>query len=317
MWSGSPGHQSLYVRHEDDGATVVTVDGNTVADGKVGVVAERRRQARQVLAYYSAPPGVAPATEPSTSRGIDVSDCQGPLDWHAAKRAGFAWMVAKLSDGRDLDDAGPAHVKAARDAGLRVGSYHFWIPWRSCKEQIEALACGCDLAGLGDGDLAPVLDVESWRQSDPTLSREARARRRASPGWVPGILELADAVALRYGAVWLYHNEADFELMGRPSALTRWPLWAADYRDAAPAWAPWVAWQQTGSGRVLGAYDGPLDLSVARAALPTIGGPDVRGLELDDETLARVATSLAFDAEAHRADRARQIQLATDRGRYG
>lgn len=53
MWRGDLGHQSLFVREEN--GIVVSIDGNTTANGVSGVVAEKRRPRAEVLAFYESP----------------------------------------------------------------------------------------------------------------------------------------------------------------------------------------------------------------------------------------------------------------------
>ena len=199
-------------------------------------------------------------------RGIDVSDIQEPtlFNYHAARMEGFEFLVAKLSDGIDTDSAGSAHLLRARDAGLICGGYHFFIPWRPVDNQLEAFKRAAALANYGrDGDMAPWLDIESWKGKS--------GNHQAAPSWSQPAFELAKAIKDHFGRVLIYINQADYVAMGRPGWIKLADLVVAHY--GVPAGQPWAQkWliHQHKVERVEGVYSGPIDQNVAKRPLPLL-----------------------------------------------
>lgn len=91
-------------------------------------------------------------------RGIDVSHHQGNIDWQKvgeAKDLEFAFL--KATEGLDLnDDRFATNLNGARNAGLKVGAYHFFLPNEDGLRQFNHFfrVVGKDI------DLKPVLDLE-------------------------------------------------------------------------------------------------------------------------------------------------------------
>ena len=93
--------------------------------------------------------------------GIDVSHHNKVDDWHAVRGNNITFTSVKLTDGVDfVDGQAPAHVSGARDAGIRVGGYHFarkediGTQVGLFAEQLHAWAL------LSPTSLAPMLDME-------------------------------------------------------------------------------------------------------------------------------------------------------------
>jgi GH25 family lysozyme M1 (1,4-beta-N-acetylmuramidase) len=98
------------------------------------------------------------------AKGIDVSNNNGHVDFSRVHKAGYRFVWAKASEGSTFTDAFfLPNVEAARRVGLKVGGYHFLRPKAGAgAAEIEArhFASRLRAAGIGIGDLLPVVDVE-------------------------------------------------------------------------------------------------------------------------------------------------------------
>lgn len=219
-------------------------------------------------------------------QGLDVSMCQGRVDWPAVYDLGCRFAFVKCSEGNKgadpvigqpefyvdhkraagvvgVDPLFDVNVARARAAGLLVGAYHFAYPLpplagNPVRDPEQQAKFAYDLAGgLGsfDGDLPPMLDLEWPPPPDmPTWGCNAKQIRT----WG---LDCLDAMAGFNGCTPLLYTYPDFwHAIGGPSepAFARYPLVMASYpvpaawpaaTAKAPTLAPWASplfWQITG-----------------------------------------------------------------------
>jgi hypothetical protein len=182
------------------------------------------------------------------------------VDYHAARAAGYQWVQVRMSDGIDPDRSAAEHVARARAAGLAVGGYHFFIPWRPVADQACAYYLAATEAGLHAGDLLPWLDVETWQG--------ASGRHVASPSWSPIAQELAEIIADEHGGCLVYGCVSDWALMGRPAWYSEQRIVAADYsrpagQPRAPGGGAWDIHQHR-VAPLPGICEQPIDQCVAR-----------------------------------------------------
>lgn len=159
--------------------------------------------------------------------------------------------------GREIDVYCVEHSKRAKAAGVSVGLYTFFHPSQPAERQIDLTIEAHDRCGLGVGDLAPALDVES-------ITNGAQCTK----AWVEPAKEILEALTERYETAIRYHNVSDWYSLGRPTSLQQWDLWLADYTP--PADLPCLLWQQK-SAKVDGYGSIILDQNVAYGPLRTIG----------------------------------------------
>lgn len=70
--------------------------------------------------------------------GIDVSKHNGDIDFDQVSDDNYQFVFIKASEGKTYqDDAFERNYAGARDAGLKVGAYHFFRKNRSGKEQAD------------------------------------------------------------------------------------------------------------------------------------------------------------------------------------
>ncbi len=182
-------------------------------------------------------------------RGIDVSHHQGLIDWRAVAADDVVFAYLKASEGGDhADSRFAANWRAARQAGLRVGAYHYFTLCRSGAEQARNFLA----ATPPDADaLPPVVDLEfggncGTRPDGATLRRELDAflgpvEQRTGR---PAVLYMTDEFRAAYG-----------------KALPDRPQWRRSIVFAPWGGQAWTIWQFHNRGRVEG-IKGPVDLNL-------------------------------------------------------
>ena len=202
----------------------------------------------------------------SWARGIDVSSYQTLIDWQKVAANGVSFVIARASVSIYRDKLFEAHIAGAKAAGLLVGAYHFFAPWRSVTTQVELILSQMNLAL----DLPFVLDVEAL----------APKPMKGAPLPVPvSKLQLIQRTAaclqqleLRLGKrPTLYTYSAFDQEYNLGATFGRdYHLHIADYREGPPtisaAWGSYAFHQYAGNGgRQLG-VTGPCDLDVFRGS---------------------------------------------------
>lgn len=90
--------------------------------------------------------------------GIDVSHHTGQIDWNKIKEQGVEFAYIKSTEGTTFLDARYMfNIQKAREAGIKVGAYHFFRFNQSGQKQADFYLSKVDVLNL---DLPPVIDVE-------------------------------------------------------------------------------------------------------------------------------------------------------------
>lgn len=102
--------------------------------------------------------------------GIDVSRHNGDIDFEQVRDDDYQFVFIKASEGKTYrDDAFAKNYKKAKQAGLKVGAYHFFRKNRTGKEQAD------NLLGVIKGkkfDLPLVIDLEDDWGNGATVGRD-------------------------------------------------------------------------------------------------------------------------------------------------
>ena len=107
--------------------------------------------------------------------GIDVSKHNGKIDFEKVRDDNYQFVFIKASEGKTYrDDAFASNYKAAREAGLKVGAYHFFRKNRTGEEQAANLLNAIKGKEL---DLPLVIDLEDDWGNGATTSRETALKR--------------------------------------------------------------------------------------------------------------------------------------------
>lgn len=195
--------------------------------------------------------GLQVCAKGSTSKGIDVSEHNGHVDWAEVKASGRTFAFARVSDGLDyVDTEFAANWAGMKAAGLVRGAYQYFRPGQDPVQQANLLLS--KIGTLGPGDLPPVIDVETANgQSGTTVVNGVRA-------WV-------DRVKAQTGRDPIIYAAAGFwDTLPSTAQFAPYPLWVANYGQQCPylpgTWTKWSFWQSSESGSVPG-VSGAVDLN--------------------------------------------------------
>ena len=97
-------------------------------------------------------------------RGLDVSEFQGEIDWEKVYTDGKRAVYIRSSLGSDyIDSRFEENYAGAKEAGLKVGFYHYVTARNTSEAQSQALFFANVIRGkLSDCKL--VMDFEKFRQ---------------------------------------------------------------------------------------------------------------------------------------------------------
>ena len=188
---------------------------------------------------------------------VDISAHQGANPpWQAMKDAGAVAVICKATEGQDfVDKRWAANAREAAEAGLMVGSYHFFRPhWSDPLVQ----ARDYHAAAFDRTALNPVCDFEMQENVDGTVCVERAV------AFCEEVERLWKKACLVYcGPGFIGGLKANPAVLAK---LARFPLWLADYRDAPHVMAPWsdYAGHQFDDGHKVRIAGVPLDLSFFR-----------------------------------------------------
>jgi lysozyme len=181
-------------------------------------------------------------------RGIDVSHHQGVIDWQAVADDDVGFAYIKASEGGDYVDKDFAtNVRAARDAGIAVGAYHFFTMCRPGAEQAANFLAQVKAVGAM---LPPAVDLEYEGNCASRPDAKSVAEELAA------FLALVEAALGKQAVFYLtygFYDDYAASLPERP-LWTRWIAWH-------PADEDWLIWQYHDKGTVKG-IAGDVDLNV-------------------------------------------------------
>jgi lysozyme len=187
--------------------------------------------------------------------GVDVSRWQGDIDWARLRSQGANFAFIKATDGGDhLDPMFAKNWKAAADAGIKRGAYHFFYWCRTASSQADWFIRNVPKE---PGALPPVIDVE-WNHLSSCKRRPSRA----------DVLEkmqvFMDRLERHYGQKPIIYVTPDFYDDNLKGAFNGYPFWlrsvAAHPSKRYPG-REWAFWQYSGTGLSKG-VKGEIDLNV-------------------------------------------------------
>ena len=186
--------------------------------------------------------------------GIDVSRHNGEIDFSQVRDDDYQFVFMKASEGKTVkDEAFNRNYERAREAGLKVGAYHFFRKNRTGKEQadnfLEALR-GKTM------DLPLVIDLEDDWGNGATISRETALKR---------VMEMINILTDKGYQVMIYTNFDGYQKYYK-DMLGDHDLWLCSFTspDLLPT-MPHRFQQFSHEGKVNG-VDGKVDLNVFRGS---------------------------------------------------
>lgn len=186
-------------------------------------------------------------------QGIDVSQHQGRIDWEDVAEAGIDFVFIKATEGTDwIDPRGHSNWVGAKDAGLRVGAYHYYL---LCKTGAQQAAHFMDIVPVDRTALPPVIDLEHAQNCGLDQPREeVRAE----------ISVMISKLRHHYGKDPVLYTTQAFYRDWLQGAFPANPIWIRDIRayPVLPDGRDWTIWQYSHRGHVPG-IDGEVDRNVA------------------------------------------------------
>ena len=185
--------------------------------------------------------------------GVDVSHHQGAIDWTAAAREPhLKFAFIKATEGVDWTDPSFArNWRGARQAGFKVGAYHFFNFCRMGRAQAQNFLTV--LPKTADR-LPPVLDLE-FSGNCVSMSSHLDVRREVE-GWVKAVQSSSCQLPIVYTTREAYHAFLE-------KGDLKYPIWIRDVwkEPALPTPSQWSFWQFADRGHVHG-ISGFVDLNV-------------------------------------------------------
>ena len=172
--------------------------------------------------------------------GIDVSRYQGNINWSRVAAAGKQFAIVRVGSGNSgglyVDPYFLQNVNGAKAAGLRVGAYYYTYA-RTRAAVVNELTTFLNVMDGLQLEYPVFVDVE-----DSSLTSLGRAELTSLVQYAMDILYQRKWYAGWYS----YTNYINSYL--NAAALSRYPLWVADYRSALRYNGSYAMWQYTGSG---------------------------------------------------------------------
>lgn len=178
------------------------------------------------------------------SKGIDVSEHQGHIDWAKVAKDGVQFAVIRAGYGRELsqkDDYFEQNYTAAKKAGIQVGAY--WYSYADSLKRAEEEAKTCLKVLEGKKFDLPIFFDQEYEKSILALSSKTRT------DIILKFLEIIQAAGRKCG---LYSSTNFITTKLQASRLRQYPLWIAEYGSKLHYPGTVWAWQYTSTGRVSG-----------------------------------------------------------------
>jgi GH25 family lysozyme M1 (1,4-beta-N-acetylmuramidase) len=216
-------------------------------------------------------------------RGCDVSTFQSPtlVNW-----SNYDFGIVRATYGSRKDGKTVAHAQKIREAGKTLGLYHFFLPKTDLDAQLKAYCEAADSVALGDNDILPCIDIETY--PDQFSGNRAIHWAEVSPSWNEPLERFIGMVEKSFGGTIPYITQRDWHLLGKPDWVLKRPLWVAHYpkigsksplnAPATPGSRPYAIWQlMVGPlGKTLQDPQHPaaVDQNITSGPLPLIKGTD-------------------------------------------
>ena len=200
------------------------------------------------------------------SKGIDVSEHQGVIDWAKVAKDGVQFAVIRAGYGRELsqkDKQFERNYAGAKAAGIQVGAY--WYSYANSVERGEQEARTCLKVLDGKHLDLPVFFDQEYEPGILKLSTKTRT------DIVLKFLETIKAAGRPCGP---YSSTNFITANLQANRLTEYPLWIAEYGSKLHYTGKVWAWQYTSKGRVNG-IRGNVDCNHGYFAQPQTGNTDL------------------------------------------
>lgn len=171
-------------------------------------------------------------------QGIDVSHYQHSIDWEAVGTENLSYVYLKATEGASLVDSYyKQNLEGARKAGLSVGSYHFYRPNVSWKQQLENMT---SVVKADDQDIVPMIDIEVGGGGSTFISN---------------LRTFIEAVEEHYGKKPILYTYQNFYNKHLQNQFKDYDWMIASYKSGVPKLSDgrsFIMWQYSAKGRIAG-----------------------------------------------------------------
>lgn len=193
-------------------------------------------------------------------KGIDVSSWQGIINWNKVKNAGVEFAIIRTGYGRkdpkQIDKYFKTNIKEAKEAGIKVGAYHYSYAESQEDTTNEANFC-LEILGGENLDLPIYYDIEDKSISE---KHNKNIRTRMCINFC-SVIEKAGYWAGVYANKNWFDNYIDYDQL-----KIRYTLWLAHYGINKPS-LDCDVWQYCSDGKVDG-ISGKVDMNYMYRDLP-------------------------------------------------
>jgi lysozyme len=189
-------------------------------------------------------------------RGVDISHHNSFIDWNRLREGNISFVYMKSTEGASHNDRDyRKNYRLAKEAGLKVGTYHFYTFGMDGEGQAQHFIRG---ANVQSQDLVPAIDVE--HSTVNIFSRDKEFAKRTI-----GELKRLEQVLYDYFGVHpvLYTNKECYKMYIKGNFPEN-PVWICDlHAEPSDGIDNWVIWQFSHTGKIDGVADA-VDLNYYR-----------------------------------------------------
>ena len=189
-------------------------------------------------------------------RGIDVSHHNAYIHWNQLRRENITFVYLKSTEGAKHKDRDyKKNYRVAKDAGLKVGTYHFYTFGLDGKKQARHFIKNSDVTS---NDMVPAIDVEHSPVNKACNDKESHRKM------VDELKKLESALFTQYGKRPVIYTNKECYRMYIKGNFPENPLWICDlHNEPDGEYKNWVIWQFSHKGRINGASN-DIDLNYYR-----------------------------------------------------
>lgn len=193
----------------------------------------------------SLPSSVTSTPDSNYVQGVDLYHGD-TISLSSVPKNAIRFVILKATQGsKTVDATFPKRWNDAKAAGFVRGAYHYLTYEQDAAEQADLyLKC----AGLGSGDMPPILDLEgSVSGGTPTPEKI----RQVALAWLGTVQKATNVIPI------IYTTRA-FADMNLNEEFSQYRLWFPRYQSSLTkamlprVWSDWFIWQYTNSGSIPG-----------------------------------------------------------------
>lgn len=189
-------------------------------------------------------------------RGVDVSHHNSFIHWERLREENVTFAYLKSTEGMShIDRDYQRNYKLAKEAGLKVGTYHFYTFGLDGEEQAKHFMRNSSVL---PNDMIPAIDVEHSSVNKACKDRKEREQV------IHELKRLEQALFLHYGKRAVIYTNKDCYRAYIDRHFPENPVWICDlHTEPGAASDKWVIWQFSHTGNLPGVV-GEIDLNYYR-----------------------------------------------------